>query len=152
MPTHAASQIYSFFGLTVVSCILISSFSAFAINLQAAPEQLQLTNLLNHVASKGCELVAFTTITNSTSEEILDLPISIGSKRYWLRLSNLSSSVWIEGSLGIIHGLPGPARIYLPNGIAVTGNFSSGFGSAVLRCHRQGSTIYLSLMKQEVAS
>ncbi|UCD95776.1 MAG: hypothetical protein JSV35_04485 [Candidatus Bathyarchaeota archaeon] len=152
MPTHAASHIYSFFGLTVISCILISSFSAFAINLQAGPEQLHLTNLLKHVASKGCELVAFTTITNSTSAEILDLPTSIGSKPYWIRLNNLSSSAWIEGSLGVIHGNPGPARIYLPNGIAVTGNYSGGFGSAILRCHRQGSTIYLTLTKREALS
>jgi hypothetical protein len=152
MPTHAASYLYSFFGLTVVSCILISSFSAFAVNLQAAPERLQLTTLLNHVASKGCELVAFTAVTNSTSEEILDLPPSIGSKRFWIRLSNLSSSVWIEGSLGVMHEHPGPERVYLPKGIAVAGNYSSSFGSAILRCHRQGSTIHLTLSKREETS
>ncbi|MCK4498582.1 hypothetical protein KAU25_05240 [Candidatus Bathyarchaeota archaeon] len=152
MPTNAASYIYSFFGLTVVSCILISSFSAFAVNLQAAPERLQLTNLLNHIASKGCELVAFTTATNSTSEEILDLPPSIGSKRYWIRLSNLSLSSWIEGSLGAIHENHGSERTYLPKGIAVAGNYSSGFGRAILRCHRQNSIIHLTLMKREATS
>jgi hypothetical protein len=152
MPAHAASHIYSFFGLTVISCILISSFSAFAINLQAGPEQLQLANLLKHVASKGCELVAFTTITNSTSEEILDLPTSIGGKPYWIRLNSPSSSAWVEGSLGTIHGNPAPARIYLPNGIVVAGDYSSGFGSAILCCHRQGSTIYLTLNNREATS
>ncbi|MDH5495409.1 MAG: hypothetical protein OEY24_06890, partial [Candidatus Bathyarchaeota archaeon] len=102
-------------------------------------------NLLNHVASKGYELIIITTATNSTSEAVLQLPIAIGTKQYWIRLSNESSKTWVEGALGAIHEDSVANREYLPKTVSVSGNYSSGYGPAVLECYINGSTVSLRL-------
>jgi hypothetical protein len=145
LPAIAPSYIYAFFALITVSSILISSFAAYATTLRNIPEREQLENLLSYVASKGYELVALTTATNSSSEIALQLPASIGNKEYWVRLSNDSSKAWVEGALGKIHEGNVFNRVYLPKTVAVLGNYSSGYGPAVLECSVNGSTINLHL-------
>jgi uncharacterized membrane protein len=125
---------YAFFALIAVSSILISSFAAYAITLRTIPEVEQLRNLLESVAAKGCELVALTAATNCTSETVIQLPPSIGNRRYWVRLREESSRVWIEGALGEIHGESSTNRVYLPKEVSVSGNYSSGYGQAILEC------------------
>lgn len=145
MPAIAPSYIYSFFALIIVSTLLISSFAAYATTLRTIPEIEQLENLLNHVASKGYELITLTTATNSTTEAVLQLPSTIGTKQYWIRLRNESSKVWVEGALGSIHEGSVTNRVYLPKTLSVYGNYSSGYGPAVLECYINGSTISLCL-------
>jgi len=145
MPTIAPSYIYAFFALIAVSSILISSFAAYASTLRAIPEMEQLKNLLSHVTSEGYKLVALTNATNSTSEAVLQLPSTIGNKHYWIRLRSESSRAWVEGSLGLIHEGNVTNRVYLPKTVTVFGNYSSGYGPAVLECYVNGSTITLHL-------
>ena len=103
----------------------------------------QLENLLNHIASKGYELITLTTATNSTSEAVLQLPSTIGIKQYWIRLSSESSKAWIEGALGSIHESSQRNRVYLPKTVSVLGNYSSAYGPAILECYVNDSTIHL---------
>ncbi len=145
MPAIAPSYIYAFFALVAVSSILIFSFSAYASTLRTIPEREQLENLLNHVASKGYELITLVTTTNSTSEVVLQLPSAIGNKQYWIRLRNEPSKAWVEGALGSIHGGNVTNRVYLPKTVSVFGDYSSGFGPAVLECYINGSTVNLRL-------
>lgn len=145
MPTIAPSYIYAFFALIAVSSILISSFSAYASTLRTIPEMEQLENLLNHVASRGYELITLTTATNSSSEAALQLPAAIGNKQYWLRLRSESSKAWVEGALGSMHAGSVTNRVYLPKTVSASGNYSSGYGSAVLECYVNGSAISLHL-------
>jgi len=146
MPVIVPSYIYTFFSLVIVSSILISSFAAYAVTLRTIPEMEQLKNLLNHIASKGYELITLTTATNSTSEAVLQLPSAIGNKQYWIRLLNESLKAWVEGALGLIHESSITNRVYFPKTVSVFGNYSSGYGPAVLECYVNGSTITLHLI------
>jgi len=145
MPAIAPSYLYAFFALVAVSTILISSFSAYAATLRTMPEMEQLENLLNCIASKGYELITLTTVTNSTSEAVLQLPSAIGNKQYWIRLRNMTSKAWIEGALGSIQKGNIANRVYLPKTVSALGNYSSGYGPAVLKCYMNGSTVNLHL-------
>jgi hypothetical protein len=117
MPAIASSYIYAFFALISVSSILISSFAAYAATLRTIPEIEQLRNLLEFVAAKGCELVALTSTTNATSKATIQLPSSIGSKQYWVRLGSESTKAWVEGALGKIHEGRVVDRVYLPRAL-----------------------------------
>lgn len=101
--------------------------------------------MLNRIASKGYELITLTTVTNSTSEAVLQLPSAIGNKQYWIRLRNMTSKAWIEGALGSIHKGNIANRVYLPKTVSALGNYSSGYGPAVLKCYMNGSTVNLHL-------
>lgn len=145
VPTIAPSYIYAFFALIAVSGILISTFAAYATTLRVIPEMEQLENLLNHVASKGCELITLTAATNSTSEAVLKLPPAIGNKQYWIRLRNESSKAWVEAALGSIHQGKVTSRVYLPKIVSALGNYSSGYGPAILEIFMSNSTVTLHL-------
>lgn len=145
VPAIAPSYIYAFFALIAVSGILISAFAAYATTLRVIPEMEQLENLLNHVASKGCERIALTAATNSTSEAVLELPSAIGNKQYWIRLRNEFSKAWVEGALGSIHQGKVTNRVYLPKTVSAFGNYSSGYGPAVLESSMNSSAITLHL-------
>jgi hypothetical protein len=145
MPAIAPSYIYSFFALIIVSTLLISSFAAYATTLRTIPEIEQLENLLNHVASKGYELITLITATNSTAEAVLQLPSTIGTRQYWIKLRNESLKAWVEGALGSIQESSTANRVYLPKTVSVSGNYSSDYGPAVLECYINGSTISLCL-------
>jgi len=145
LPTVAPSYVYTFFALVTVSTILISSFSVYATSLRNIPEEAQLNRVLTHVAAEGCKLVTLTMRTNSTSEIALSLPIVIGSKQYWIRLRNESSSVWFEGALGSIHKGSPRSRVCLPNKVSAEGDYSSYDGRALLQCYKNGSIINLRL-------
>ncbi|MCW4055459.1 MAG: hypothetical protein NWE82_01600 [Candidatus Bathyarchaeota archaeon] len=145
MPAIASSYIYAFFALISVSSILISAFAAYAATLRTIPETEQLQNLLEFVAAEGCELVALTSTTNSTSRATIQLPSSIGSKQYWVRLGSESTKAWVEGALGEIHEGSVVDRVYLPRAISVSGNYSSSYGPGVLECYMDAATVNLRL-------
>jgi hypothetical protein len=145
VPTIAPSYIYAIFALIAVSSILISSFASYATTLRAIPEAEQLRNLLSKIASKGFALVTLAATTNSTSETTLRLPSTIGSKPYWIRLRNESAKSWAEGSLGIIHEGAGTHQALLPKSVIASGNHSSTWGPALLRCYLNHSDVVLTL-------
>jgi hypothetical protein len=145
MPAIASSYMYAFFALIAVSSILISSFVAYATTLRTIPEREQLQNLLEFVAARGCELVALTSTTNATSEAVMQLPSSIGSKQYWIRLESESAESWVEGALGEIHEGRVVDRVYLPKAISVSGNYSSSYGPGLLECFMDASGVNLKL-------
>jgi len=136
---------YAFFALISVSSILISSYVAYATTLRTIPEIKQMRNLLEFVAAKGCELVALTSTTNATSKATLQLPSSIGSKQYWIRLESESTNSWVEGALGEIHASRVADHIFLPKAISASGNYSSNYGPGILECYIDASGINLRL-------
>ena len=145
MPTIAPSYLYAIFALITVSGILIFSFAAYASTLRAIPEFEQLENLLDYIGSKSYELVVLTTVANSSSEATLPLPSAIGNRQFWIRLKSESSGTWVEGALGLIHEGNVTSRIYLPKSVSAFGNYSSGYGPALLECYITNSTINLYL-------
>jgi hypothetical protein len=144
LPSIIPSYIYMFAAMTAVGTLLIFSFNSYATTLRSVPETEQLDNLLNHVAAKATELLTQTKI-NSNTRIILNLPIRIGDRDYWIRLQNDSTRSWVEGGFGEMWNGTISHRVFFPNKPAVTGHYISGFGVAVMKCYMNGSALQLLL-------
>lgn len=145
MPSIVPSYLYTFFALMLIGTILIGTFSSFAISLKQIPEEKQLKNILDYVAAKSIELINCALSTEeATFQTVLELPIGINHKQYWLKLNIDSGYALIEAGFG---GTPGQAyfKTYLLANVSVSGVFISGFGKALLTCQQTASGVYLSL-------
>ena len=145
MPSIALNHLYTFIALTIVSILLISSYSSYANTLQTIPEIEQLKNILDHVAAKGNELLTLVTTTGSTARTLVQLPPTIGNREYWIRLRNDTSNVWVEGALGQIDEGGREYKIFLPRKASTSGYYRGGYGPAMLECYMNGSIPQLNL-------
>ena len=145
MPSITPAYLYTFLALIAVSSLLVFSFIAYTDTIRAASEAKQLRNLMDIVSAKATELTTLTLTTNASAEAYLQMPTSIGSKQYWLQLRNDSSAVWLEGGLGNTQVEGGGLRIYLPKEAVATGQYSSGYGAAHLKCSMNGTVPYVML-------
>ena len=148
MPSTIPSHIYTMIALAIVGALLVATVNSYTSTLRNTSEIEQLRNLLSQVATKGSELITLTAATNSSSEASVQLPASIGTEQYWMRVRNDSSNVWIEGALGRIIEGEAANRVYLPRIISAAGYFVSGYGSAILEAYINGSTPQLNLSSQ----
>lgn len=120
--------------MIAVAGLLISSFTAYASTIRASSETRQLKVIMDHVASESTQLVTFTLTMNSTIEEFVQMPTTIGSRQYWLQLRNDSESAWLEGGFGSpMIGSTG-MRADLPREVAAAGRYVAGHGAARLSC------------------
>jgi hypothetical protein len=88
------------------------------------------------VAAKGNELITLAITNNSTTQVYLQMPTSIGDRKYWVRFRNGSSNAWIEGGLGDIpEETKATLSVYLPQKTSVSGSYVGGHGPAVLECY-----------------
>ncbi|MCW4052900.1 MAG: hypothetical protein NWE78_06820 [Candidatus Bathyarchaeota archaeon] len=141
MPAIAPSYIYAFFALTIVASILISSFSTHMTTLKAISEIQQLENIIKHVATQSYKLITLANTANSTSKTILELPLKIGNRQYWFRLCTNSSNAWVEGALGTPHKSKVTHQVSLPKMVMASGNYSSGYGPALLESYYDGTHV-----------
>jgi type II secretory pathway pseudopilin PulG len=148
MPSTIPSHIYTMIALALVGALLVATVNSYAGTLRNTSEVEQLRNLLSQVAAKGIELITLTASTNSSAAASVHLPASIGTQQYWMRARNDSSSVWIEGALGEIFEGEVSNKVYLPRTVSAGGHYNSGYGSAVLQTHMNGSTPQLDLSSQ----
>jgi len=145
MPSIATSHFYTFVALAAISIILIYSFSFYASTIRIAPEIESLKNILDHVAAKGNELLTLVSTTNSTTNLIVQLPSTIGSREYWIRVRNDSSNAWLEGALGQIRNGETAYRVFFPGKMSTSGYYLGGYGHAILECYMNGSVPQLNL-------
>ncbi len=145
MPVIAPSYIYSFFALVAISSILIAAFSSYTSTLRRIPEVEQLHTLIDCVASKGYELIALAAATNSTSTAVLQLPSAIGNRGYWIRFRTEAARAWVEGFVGPTHRSTTTDQVFFPRQVYAQGNYSCGYGPAILECFMNGSRINLLL-------
>ncbi|MEA2090183.1 MAG: hypothetical protein U9O89_05435 [Thermoproteota archaeon] len=146
MVSIAPSYLYTFAALTAVSTIILCSFTTYTTTLRTVPEIGQLKNLLNHVVAKGNQLITLTITTNSTTQVSLQMPTSIGDRKYWIRLRSDSSNAWLEGRLGEMPEETMAAfSVSFPGKTSVSGSYVGGYGPAVLECYLNGSVPQLNL-------
>lgn len=145
MPSILSSHIYTLVALAAVGTLLVATLNSYTASLKTTSEIEQLKNLLNHVATKGNELLNTIAATNSSAQVYVQLPSTIGYRQYWLRARNDSSSAWIEGSLGQITENGITHRVFLPKRTSASGYFVGGYGSAILESYMNGSTPQLNL-------
>ena len=145
MPSLASSYLYTFFALTAVGALLVSTFSSFTVYLKQLPEEKKLENLTKYVASKCDELILASKVGNASKAELkLEMPLKIGTKHYWIRLMNGSSNAWVEGGFGT-----GPIRaiykFYLVEKVVASGFFVCVSDKLTITCEKNGRNILLSL-------
>lgn len=147
-PSTIPSHIYTMIALAVIGALLVATVNSYAGTLRNTSEVEQLRNLLSQVATKGIELLTLTASTNSSATASIHMPASIGTQQYWMRARNDSSNVWIEGALGEMFEGEVANKVYLPRTVSAAGHYVSGYGSAVLQTHVNGSTPQLDLTSQ----
>jgi hypothetical protein len=148
MPSTIPGHIYTMIALAVIGALLVATVNSYAGTLRNTSEVEQLRNLLSQVAAKGIELITLTASTNSSAAASVHLPASIGTQQYWMAAHNDSSSVWIEGALGRMIEGEASSKVYLPRTVSAAGHFVSGYGSAILHTHMNGSIPQLDLSSQ----
>ena len=132
--------------LAIIASLLVATVNSYTTSLRNMSELEQLGNLLSIMASNGNDLVTLVASTNSSAQSVVQLPASIGTQLYWLRMRNDSSNAWIEGAFGLVMDEATPShRVYLPKGISTSGEFASGYGPAVFEAYMNGSNLQLNL-------
>lgn len=145
MPSTIPGHIYTMVALAVIGSLLVATVNSYTTSLRSMSELEQLRKLLGIAAANGNDLVTLVANTNSSAQSIVQLPASIGTQLYWLRMRNDSSNAWIEGAFGLIVDEAPSHRVYLPKGISTSGEFASGYGPAVFRAYMNGSNLQLNL-------
>lgn len=133
MVSIVPNYLYSIFAALVVGAIIVYACSASALSIRSSADSRQLTNVNEYVAAQSLNLLSRTTQTNQTTTQFLDLPSAIGNQRYWVHLSNDSSSAWVTSSFGenATRSQPG---VCIPANVAASGDFLSGSGRPCLQC------------------
>jgi len=150
VPTDAVDYLQSFLALTMVGVILTATFSAYANSLTQSSEAIKLRDVLHQVAAKATAALDALTEDNATVKVVLSLPLKIGNKDYWIRISNDSSSAWVEGGFGSIFAESEQEfRVYLPKKVFASGKFEGGYQLAQISCVMNGSIPQLKLGRKE---
>jgi hypothetical protein len=134
MPSITPSHLYTFVALLAVSSLLVFSFMAYTDTLRFSSETKQLETLMNGIAGKCTELRTLASVTNASVEAFVQMPGSIGSKQYWIRLENDTVQAWLEGGLGNVPFEQADSRIYLPKETCATGQYVASYGAVHLEC------------------
>ncbi|MEM2988222.1 MAG: hypothetical protein QXK26_04200 [Candidatus Bathyarchaeia archaeon] len=148
MVSLASSHLYMFLATVAVGTILISAFNSYSTTLRSIPEEKQLRNLLEYVASEGNKLVTLTLLTNSSESLFLNLPSKIGANQYWIRIRNDSTSAWLEGCLGQSWNGTPAEKVYFPCRFSASGHYLSQHGVARLECYMNGRILQSRLPTQ----
>ncbi|MBS7615272.1 hypothetical protein KEJ18_06050 [Candidatus Bathyarchaeota archaeon] len=150
MPTDAVDHLQSFLALTVVGVILTAAFSAYTNSLTQSSEAIKLRDILHQVAAKATAALETLTEDNATVNVVLSLPLKIGNKDYWIRISNDSSYAWVEGGFGSpFTESEQDFRVYLPKNALASGTFEGEYQLAQISCVMNGSTPQLTLGRKE---
>jgi len=140
MPSKSIDFLFSLLTLSAVGMILTASINSYCGSLKASSEDKELESLLENMRSEVLYALLILSEDNATLTLDIKMPPKIGDKYYWIRMSNDSSSAWIEGGFGISETAEYRCRVYLPRNIRVSGIFESQYATARLVCYLSDST------------
>jgi hypothetical protein len=138
MPSIIPSYVYTLFACMVVGALLIMASSISIANVKNQADLQKLKNIADSVATDGFELVSQVKTNNLTANVMLDIPISVGNQRYWLRLNNDTFRSWVDIGFGT-NPQSSEQRTYIPSMVSASGTFVSGAGFPALRCYLNDS-------------
>ena len=139
MPSKSIDFLFSLLTLLAVGIILTASVNSYCGLLKASSENEELKALLENMRSEVIYALLILSEDNATLTLDIKMPHKIGDKYYWIRMSNDSSSAWIEGGFGISETAAYKCRMYLPGKISVSGIFKSRYVTARLVCYLSNS-------------
>jgi hypothetical protein len=147
MPSIIPSYVYSLFAALIVGTIVLYACSLSTMNIRNEAATQQLSNIDEYVATQSLTLLSRTTEDKQNSTLSLDIPSAIGNEIFWIRISNDSSSAWVESGFGI-NATASQARMYIPATVVASGTFVSGSGRALLGCHFENNVATLTLTSE----
>jgi len=150
VPSTSTNFLYSLITMIMVGTILTFSLASYVNPLRGISEINKLKEVLNQVAAKAEEATAVITECDATLRVVVQLPLTIGDRDYWIQFTNDSSRTWLEGAFGRPREIQGQEyRIYLPGVAMASGIFEGRYGLAILSCSLAGSIPKLTLSCQE---
>jgi hypothetical protein len=144
MPSIIPGYVYSLFAALVVGTIIVCSCSAILLNVKNNAEIQQLSNINEYIAAQSLTLLSHAIGSNLNSTQYLSIPTQIGTRQYWVRIANDSSSAWVESGFGTTV-IPSQPDMYIPAKILASGLYVSNTGRAFLNCQIENQTIVLTL-------
>jgi len=149
MASDSMDFLHSFLALSIVGVILTGAFASYVGSVKQSSETEKLEEILRMVGSKVAYALMVLTENNASLILRFKMPTKIGERYYWIRISNDSSSSWVEGGFGITSRAENPDyRIYLPRRIHAAGAFESRYGIAQLNCSLDGSAPRIKLSRE----
>jgi hypothetical protein len=145
VPSIIPSYVYTLFACMIVGALLIFASSMSVVNVKNEADLQKLKNIADSVATKALELVSQVKAHNLTVYTLLNVPISVGNQRYWLRLSNDSFRSWVDIGFGT-QPQSNEQRAYIPSMILASGTYISGAGIPALRCYVNNSATLLEIL------
>jgi hypothetical protein len=144
MPSIIPGYVYTLFACMVVGALLIMASSMSIANVKNQADLQKLKNVVDSVATEAFELVSQAKTNNLIANVMLDIPISVGNQRYWLRLDNDTFRSWVDIGFGT-NPQSNEQRTYIPSMVSASGTFVSGAGFPALSCYLNDSTLCLEL-------
>jgi hypothetical protein len=124
---------------------VIAACALATVNVKAAAETQQLSNIRDYVAAKSMELIADAPAEYSALKVAVDLPPLIGNQRYWVQIQNDSQNAWVDAGFGstVIFS---DQQTGIPAGVEASGFYISGSGPAFLEYVRDQTGFKLTLV------
>jgi hypothetical protein len=146
VPTIIPGYVYSLFAALLVGVILVYTCSVATVNIKADANQQQLKNIEQYVAAQSLTLISHTTQNQNTTQS-LDIPPQIGNQLFWIRITNDSSTAWVESGFGDT-ALSSDVHEAIPAQVAASGSFISGSGRPLLECYLENGVATLTLTQE----
>jgi hypothetical protein len=147
MPSIIPTYVYSLFAALMVGIIIVCACSAVTSGVKSNADTQQLININEYVAAQSLTILSHTTHDNQNITQTLDIPSQVGNQRFWIRITNDSSTAWVESGFGPTV-LSSNMRIDMPAKVAASGSFVSGSGRAILQCHYENQIATLTLTQE----
>jgi hypothetical protein len=144
MPTIIPGYVYSLFAALAVGVILVASCSLATSGMRTDAEKQQLKNIDAYIAAQTLTLISRTGAGDQNITQYLEIPSQIGNQRFWIRITNDSSTAWVESGFGT-DILASQIRVEVPAKVAASGSIVSGMGRALIQCHFENGFATLTL-------
>ena len=147
MPSIIPGWVYSIFAALIVGTLIVYACSISTLNVKYQANSQQLKNIDEYVATQSLSLLSHTTESNQNTTQFLDIPLSIGNQRFWIRIANDSSGAWVESGFGTTLS-SNSVQMNIPANFEASGYFISGSGKAKLQCQFENQIATLTLTSE----
>jgi hypothetical protein len=146
MPSIVPNYVYSLFAALIVGTIIVFSCNIIISNIKNQAESQQLTNIEKYIATQSLKLITQALANNENATQFLEIPSSIGTKPYWIRIANDSQKTWVESGFGTNVNSK-QQGFSIPAIVSASGNYVSTSGRAYLNCYIENQTMILKLIE-----
>lgn len=150
MPTQGTNYFYTLIAMGFIALIITAAFNNHVEGILTLSEKMKLMKIGESIASHSTDLIILSKTTGATTNVILNTPLLIRNKQYWIRLNSDESGAWLEGSFGDPLNNQTLFCIELSKNVLAHGTHKSENGTLSLNCSIQGSYTILKLGSLEV--